>query len=173
MNRRQGRTVVVVGGVAAVLFLLPLFIVRVSHFPMGRCMLSAEGIRRAVLSTTGKNLPETVEAAQGMIDDARDMGAFVRFHTDEAGIEHVLRTFQGFYAKTETLNEKQLRNWSGFHAAERWQKERGVRVYDPNTIRSATVISGSSSPDSPKPDTSYIVLIDLERGDVYVLGMQT
>jgi hypothetical protein len=172
MNRRQGRTVVVVGGVAAVLFLLLLLLVRVSHFPTGLHMLPVQGMRGAIHATTGKNLPETMEAAQGLVNDTRDMWAFVRFHTDKAGIAYVLQTFRDSGAKEEILNERQWRDWSGFQYPERWQKELGVRVYALNSIHSAIAISRSPVPASPQPGTGYTVLIDQERGDVYVLGMQ-
>jgi hypothetical protein len=50
---------------------------------------------------------------------------------------------------------------------EQWQKRLGISMYDPNSIRSATVMTCSAF-----TGPGYVVLVDRERDDIYILGMQ-
>ncbi len=129
-------------------------------------MLPARLIRHAVRFTTGRALPETVEGAQGMISGGRDVAVFVRFHTDKAGIQYMLRVFGGPGVRTETFNEEDLHSRHVFVMAEQWQERLNVRLYDRESIRSATVITPIVTSDG----LDYILLIDLERDDIYLSG---
>jgi hypothetical protein len=167
MNKR-GRRIVV--GVVAALVVAVLCILEAPYLYYSTAslqILPARLIRHAVRFTTGHALPKTMDAAQGIIHGGRDVGVFVRLHTDKAGIQYILGAFGGPDAKTETFDEKSPRFWSGFTMPEVWQERLGVSLYDRKSIRSATVITCQSRSD----DVGYVLLIDLDRDDVYIFGM--
>jgi hypothetical protein len=113
-----------------------------------------------------------MEDAQGIVHGGRDPAVFVRFRTDDHGLQYVLQEFGGPDVAVEMLDEDVLRcvpsGWFRFASVMNWQKKLGVQVYDPSTIHSAKVLMRQSPTGF---DPTWYLLIDEPQHAVYILAI--
>ncbi len=128
-------------------------------------------IRSAIKFASGHAAPAMMEDAQGIVCGGRDPAVFVRFRTDDQGLQYVLQEFGGPDAVVEVLDMEVFRSvpsgWHMFAGVTHWQAELGVHIYDPSTIRSARVLIRNSYSFDP----SYYLLIDEEQHTIYIWAM--
>jgi hypothetical protein len=110
-------------------------------------------------------LPAYAKDVGAIIFSGRDVTTvFVRFHTDEAGVQEMLRWFgEGAVGtRSSKLDQQQLSQWDGFDLLSEWQKKLGLVLYDRSAIDSATLLV----PRALSPVRA--MLIDDQKNIVYL-----
>jgi len=131
-------------------------------------LLPSRLVKPALRFATGRDLPPEVESMAGIVQGGRDPSIFVRFRTDDAGVQHVLREFGGPDTTSEVLGDGSLRSgWNAFFVPSQWQEQLEVRLYDQDKIHSARLITRISI-GGQDFDPGYVVLIDDENREVYI-----
>ena len=172
MKKHKIRTAAGIAGVAAVLVIglalrPPLWCY--TNFTLRPNVLPTRLIRSAIRFASGHAAPAIMDDAQGIIHGGRDPAVFVRFRTDDDGLQYVLQEFGGAAAAVEVLDMEVFRSvrsgWPVFVLVMGWQEKLGVHIYDPSTIRSARILTHRSD-FGPR----YYLLIDEEQHTVYLLA---
>lgn len=134
-------------------------------------LLPTRLIKPALRFCSGHDAPAMLKEAQGIVQGGRDPAVFVRFRTDDQGLRYIVQEFGRPGAPVKLLDMEVVHEigWPVFTTMLSWQRELGVDVYDPPTIRSARVLT-CESPGGLGP-TSY-VLIDEEQHTVYILAFR-
>ena len=138
-----------------------------TNFKWGRHSLPTRLVRAAIRFASGHDAPAVMEDAQGIISGGREPCFFLRFRTDDSGLQYVLEQFGGRDAPVEVTGEETLRfGRLRFDMAVRWQNELGVTIFDPSTIHSGMMLTHYSGSFDP----AYTVLIDDRQHTVYILA---
>ncbi len=163
----------ILGGAVAVIFGLTVWLaVRpplwryTGWIPLGGPrVLPTRLVRSAVRLVAGHELPAYAKDVGAIIFSGRDVTTvFVRFHTDEAGVQEMLRWFgEGAVGtRSSKLDQQQLSQWDGFDLLSEWQKKLGLVLYDRSAIDSATLLV----PRALSPVRA--MLIDDQKNIVYL-----
>ena len=168
MEKRRIRLIVGVGLAAiATLMVLRPPLSYYTNFGLRPKVLPARVIRSAIRFASGHDAPAVMEDAQGIISGGREPGFFLRFRTDDQGLQYILEEFGGRHAPVEVTGEEALRfGYLPFDMAVPWQNELGIRIFDPSTIHSGRILTRHSS----SLDPAYTVLIDDRQHTVYILA---
>ncbi len=130
--------------------------------------LPTQEIRPTFARLTGHDLPPETDDLRAIYEGGRDAGIFVRFTTDDQGIEYVASTFRGKHGTDVTLSAEK---WTAtksrastlFTGPTYWQMQIGVRLFDPNSVESPRVLKSG-----PIQRTRYEILIDEAHQTVYI-----
>ena len=116
-----------------------------THFSVSTRLLPERLIPGAFRYVTDRELPEVVGDAEAIWFGGREPHMFVRFLTDPNGMAYIQQTFSVPEAKSEMLSAESIKNsvasgWTPFPYVSQWQKESGIRVFDPNALGAGRMI---------------------------------
>jgi hypothetical protein len=136
---------------------------------MGPQEIEPHEVRLAFRRLTGRQLPRNPVAPHAIADSGRTEAVFVRFQTDEQGIDYVLKTFGGAQDGPAAMDGKELAEVRGssasvFADALAWQTELGLSLYDQAAVESAQPFTSQSD------GTRYAGLIDRQSGTVFLFA---
>jgi hypothetical protein len=120
---------------------------------------------------TDQKLPDKTEDPIAVFIGGHDPFLFVRFQTDGAGIGHILESFGGQGTQVSTLDAAELRSMtvseiSVFPFLDSVEARLGMSVFDQASVESARLVD---SPDEPRAELVYRILIDEARTTVYMV----
>lgn len=135
---------------------------------VGTYVLREDQIRLAFRQTVGRELPEVVRNARGILFGGREASIFVTFDTDAAGIAWIEQMYEIPQAEVERFEGICLRGlvasgWTVCPAASVWQEKTGKRVFDPSALGEGREITYSSHGGE-----HWVVYIDEEHSTVYI-----
>lgn len=135
---------------------------------VGPYELREDQIRLAFREIVGRELPDVVRNARGVLFGGREAHIFVTFDTDPAGIACIERMYEIPEAKVETFGEFRIRGliaggWTVSPAASAREEKTGKRVWDPNALGEGRRITYWSHGDE-----YWEVYIDDEHSTIYI-----
>jgi hypothetical protein len=118
---------------------------------------------------TTLDLPENADDARALFRGGREPGIFVRFRTDSKGIDYILSVFGRKAGNPQTVDLDLVRALiSGgghvFVVPSQWEKEVGIRLFDPEAIGSGRELEYMSPPGT----RGYKVFMDDQNSTVYI-----
>jgi|GEM_PF-3026694 len=135
---------------------------------VGSYELREDQIRLAFRQTVGRELPEVVRNARGILFGGREAHIFVAFDTDPAGIACIERMYEIPQAQVDRFEGIRLRGavesgWTVCPAASAWQRKTGKRLFDPNELGEGREIIQPSNGGE-----YWQVYIDDEHSRIYI-----
>ncbi|MEN6337408.1 MAG: hypothetical protein ABFE01_24400 [Phycisphaerales bacterium] len=135
---------------------------------VGAYELREDQIRLAFRQTVGRELPDVVRNARGILFGGREAHIFVAFDTDAAGIARIERMYQTPHAEVDKFEGIRLSGavaggWTVCAAASAWEERTGRRVLDPNAVGAGRKIIYPSDGGE-----YWEVYIDDEHSRVYI-----
>lgn len=135
---------------------------------VGPYELREDQIRLAFRQTVGRELPEVVRNARGVLFGGRESHIFVTFDTDAAGIASIERMYGIPRAKMEIFDRIRLDGllaggWVLCPAATSWEEKTGKRLFDPNALGEGRQITQPSNGGE-----YWQVYIDEEHSKIYI-----
>ena len=139
------------------------------HVP-GIRELPLKFVRPAFRFSGNCELPSEAHDLRGIFRGGLDPAIFVRFQTDDRGLEAVLEIFSGPAVVSQTFvpgstDMPPTRYGGMFPQPALWEEKIGVHLFDQESTKSGRVLE--LVPDLAKPD-GYKVFIDDDSGMVYI-----